>query len=197
MPQIRLAQQFEFIAEVDRLKQVHRMTSPIGLERRENSAEHSWHVILMAITLAEHTNHPIDLLKVVKMLAIHDLVEIDAGDTFHYAKSADTDLAAKEEQAAERIFSLLPPEQKQEFMTLWREFESRESAESKFAHCVDRIAAFFLNVGNNGGTWIQHSISYETVVERNQHASEGSTTIWEQSIELINQHFQQAETSKS
>ena len=100
-------------------------------------------------------------------------------------------------KAAERIFSLLPAEQKKEFMTLWQEFESRESAESKFAHCVDRIAAFFLNVGNNGGTWIQHSIAYETVVERNQHAAEGSTTIWEQSIELINQHFQQAETSRS
>ena len=141
MPQTRLAQQFEFIAEVDRLKQVHRMTSPIGLERRENSAEHSWHVILMAITLAEHTNHPIDLLKVVKMLAIHDLVEIDAGDTFHYAKSADTELAAKEEQAAERIFSLLPTEQKQEFMTLWREFESRESGERRnsFRHFMKEI----------------------------------------------------------
>lgn len=188
----RIHQQFDFIGEVDRLKSVLRHTKPIALERRENPAEHSWHVILMAITLSEYSNEPIDLLRVVKMLALHDLVEIDAGDTFHYAKASTTGLQEKEIQAAKRIFALLPSDQSQEFFSLWSEFESRETPESKFAHCVDRIAAFWLNIGNEGGTWKEHEIGFDLIVEKNRHAAEGSEEVWEAAREMVKSFFEKS-----
>lgn len=185
----RIDQQFAFIGEIDRLKAVLRQTRPSGLERRENSAEHSWHVILMAITLAEYANETIDLLKVVKMLALHDLVEIDAGDTFHYSKASTEGLQEKEIAAAKRIFGILPEDQGSLFFKLWTEFETRESPEAKFAHCVDRIAAFWLNISHQGGTWTEHQISLELIIEKNKHATEGSNEVWNAAREMLTEFF--------
>ncbi len=132
-----LQKQIAFIVEVDKLKNILRKTSPIGLERLENSAEHSWQVVLSAILFAEHANEPIDLLKVVKMLVIHDIVEIDVGDTFHYQKTESADLYARELSAAKRIFNLLEEPQSEELLALWQEFESRQTPEAKYAAAVD------------------------------------------------------------
>lgn len=154
------------------------MTSPIGAARKENSAEHSWQVILMAITLEEHANTGVDLLRVVKMLAIHDVVEIDVGDTFHYAKSSTPDLAERELAAAKRVLGMLPDDQAAELLQFWREFEARETPEAQFAAAIDRLVAFLLNAGNRGGTWIEHEITTDQVLEKNGHIAEGSEALW-------------------
>lgn len=183
--QKRLAQQFEFIVETDKLKGVLRRTRPIGLDRMENSAEHSWQIILMALTLAEHSNAEVDLLRVVKMLAIHDCVEIDVGDTFHYAKSADADLYDKELAAARRVFGMLPEDQANEFLSLWEEFEAKETPEAKFATAVDRVVAFLMNRGNDFGTWTDHSITPDLIRERNSHVADGSVGVWEYALGIV------------
>lgn len=182
---LHLAKQFEFIVEADKLKGVLRRTKPIGLDRMENSAEHSWQIILMALTLAEHSKVEVDLLRVVKMLAIHDCVEIDVGDTFHYAKTDVEDLHDQELAAAKRIFGLLPSPQAEEYLALWLEFEARETPESKFAAAVDRVSAFVMNRGNDFGTWKQHGIAPELIVEKNKHVEEGSPSVWEYAKSII------------
>lgn len=181
----RLSQQIEFIAEVDKLKSVLRQTSPIGLKRRENSAEHSWQVVLSAIVFSEHANEEIDLLKVVKMLALHDVVEIDVGDTFHYHKQSKTDLYEQELAAAERIFSILGSPQKEAYLSLWQEFEARQTPEAKYAAAVDRIMAFIMNSRNHGGNWIPNNITIERALEKNAHMQEGSETIWEMAQSML------------
>jgi len=175
----RLETQLQFIAELDGLKSVLRKTSPIGQTRKENSAEHSWQVILMAICLAEYAAHPIDLLKVVKMLAIHDAVEVDVGDTFHYAKDQTPDPAEREKAAAKRLFAILPEPQATEFDNLWQEFEDKKSNDAQFAACIDRLAAFITNAGNQGGTWREFNISIEQIVEKNQEILNASPKLWE------------------
>lgn len=184
----RLRQQVEFIVEVDGLKKVLRRTRPIGMKRLENSAEHSWQIVLMALTLAEHSNASVDVLRVVKMLTIHDVVEIDVGDTFHYDKPAVENLAELELAAARRIFGMLPSDQEAEFLALWQEFEARETQEAKFAAAVDRVVAFLMNRGNGFGTWSEHGIAPELVLERNAHIVEGSAAIWELAQEIVGQY---------
>ncbi len=174
----RSLQQLAFIEELDQLKSVLRKTSPISQNRKENSAEHSWQVVLSALILAEHSNEEIDVLKVVKMLVIHDTVEIDVGDTFHYLKTEDPDLYQKELAAAKRVFGLLPKDQNEEFLDLWKEFEARQTPEAKFANAVDRLMAFILNRGNGGGTMLEYSITWDMIVAKNGHAKEGSEEIW-------------------
>ena len=176
--QNKIKSQISFLAEIDKLKAIERKTSPIGLERRENSAEHSWQVIITAITLEEYSNSKIDLLKVIKMLAIHDIVEIDVGDTFHYLKDLKSELAEKERACAERVFSLLPPDQKELYLSLWVEFEERETVEAKFANAVDRLMAFILNYHNRGGTWLEYQLSLEKIIAKNKHIQDGSHEIW-------------------
>ncbi len=156
-----------FVTELDKLKGVLRRTSPIGLDRRENSAEHSWQVVLCALILAEHAAEPIDILKVIKMLALHDTVEIDVGDTFHYDKAAQTDLHEREAKAADRLFALLPQEQAVELKALWEEFESKETPESRFAAGLDRMMPFVLNFHNQGGTWLEYGLTKEQVLSVN------------------------------
>ena len=175
---IMLDQQLSFLTETDKLKSVERKTSPIGLSRKENSAEHSWQAILAAIILADHSAQKIDLLKVVKMLAIHDLPEIDCGDVFHYEKNIDTDLPARELAATKRILSLLPINQAQELLSIWQEFEAQETPESKFAHSVDRLMAFIMNRGNCGGTWIEYALSQDQVLDKNSHVADGSPNLY-------------------
>ena len=186
--QKRLAQQIEFIVESDKLKGVLRRTRPIGLDRMENSAEHSWQIILMAMTLAEHSNVKVDLLRVIKMLAIHDCVEIDVGDTFHYAKAADVDLYEKELAAARRVFGILPDDQSAEYLALWEEFEAKETPEARFATAVDRVVAFLMNRGNDFGTWTEHAISPEMIREKNSHVADGSREIWEYALKVVDEY---------
>jgi putative hydrolases of HD superfamily len=178
-----LEQQVKFIVETDKLKGVLRKTSPIGEQRKENSAEHSWQVMLSALVLAEHANQQVNILRVLKMLMIHDLVEIDLGDTFHYEKSSST--FENETLAAKRIFGLLPNEQREEFFSLWKEFEAKESDDAKFAASVDRFMAFIMNSNNNGGSWKELGLSAEQVIRRNQDILEGAIPIWNFTKRLV------------
>ena len=182
----RLAQQIRFIIEVDKLKEIFRQTVLINSRRAENDAEHSWHLCLIVITLAEHANGPqLDVLRVLKMLIIHDLVEIDAGDTFAYDVKAMADQHAREAVAADRIFGLLPPDQAAEVRALWDEFEARETPEAKFAAAVDRFQPMLLNVRTQGHAWRKHGVTHDRVVARNQHVAQGSQALWEYASAMI------------
>ena len=178
-------QQVAFIAEVDQLKNVLRKTSPIGLKRLENSAEHSWQVILCAILFEEHANEPVDLLKVIKMLAIHDVVEIDVGDTFHYDKPEVSDLYERELAAAKRLFGLLPDEQGQSCLKLWIEFETRETPEARYAAAVDRMIAILINAHSEGGSWSTHQICGDLILAKNAHIENGSKGLWHLVQQLV------------
>jgi putative hydrolases of HD superfamily len=179
MPQSnRLNQQVAFIIEIDRLKQVLRQTYLADESRPENTAEHSWHIALMATVLMEYAPLGTDLLHATKMLLVHDLVEIDAGDTFAFDVKGNESKAAREEQAAERLFGLLPPEQGQELRSLWEEFEARQTPTAQFAAALDRIQPLFLNQQNQGGTWRKYSITRDRVVERMRPVQEGAPALW-------------------
>jgi putative hydrolase of HD superfamily len=179
----RLARQLNFILELDKLKSVYRRTYLLDETRSENSAEHSWHLALMAIVLAEHANEPLDVGKVIRMVLIHDIVEIDAGDTYIYDVQGDK--AERERRAAERIFGLLPPDQEQEFRTLWNEFESAATAEACFASALDRFIPQLHNFHTQGRSWKEHGITSERVLIRNAEISRGSVTLWEWTQLLI------------
>ena len=182
----RLVRQVRFIAEVDRLKEVFRQTVLINSRRRENDAEHSWHLCLIVITLAEHANDPaLDVLRVLKMLIIHDLVEIDAGDTFAYDTRAMADQHAREAVAADRIFGLLPPDQARAFRALWDEFEARQTAEARFAAAVDRFQPMLLNCRTEGAAWRRHGVTRDRVVARNSHIAEGSAALWDYASKML------------
>lgn len=175
----RLQQQFAFILEVDRLKEIFRQTELIHSRRPENDAEHSWHLCLMVIVLAEHANQPgLDVLKVLKMLLIHDIVEIDAGDTFAYDTVGMADQHEREARAADRIFGLLPADQTAAFRALWDEFEAHETAEAKFARACDRLQPMLLNAHTEGAAWRRHGITSDRVLARNGMIADGSTTLW-------------------
>ncbi len=174
----RLAQQMGFLIAVERLKLVERKTSLIGGARRENSAEHSWQVVMLAITLAEHANESVDIWRVVQMLAIHDIGEISAGDVFHFdKKSLAADSAEKD--AVEQLLSMLPGDQSQHFTELWNEFDSGDTIEARFARSIDRIWPIIQNANNAGGTWRQFGITHERAVERSDYVALGSTAIWD------------------
>lgn len=178
-----LEQQIKFIIEADKLKGILRKTSPIGEQRKENSAEHSWQVMLSALVLVEHANQEVNILRVLKMLMIHDLVEIDVGDTLHYNKSSST--YENETIAARRIFGILPDKQGEEFFSLWKEFEATETDDAKFATSVDRLMAFIMNSNNNGGSWKELELSAEQVIRKNASILEGATLIWSLAAQLI------------
>lgn len=161
----RLAQQMQFLVELDRLKHVLRRTKLVGGERRENTAEHSWHVCMIALVLAEHSNAEIDLCHAIKMLMVHDIVEIDAGDTFAFDTVGYLDKAAREEAAADRIFGLLPEDQAAELRRLWEEFDAMQTPEAKFANMCDRLMPALQNRANGGGTWREADLD-RTAVER-------------------------------
>lgn len=172
----RLSRQIAFLVEVDRLKEVLRQTMLLESGRRENSAEHSWHVALLAITLHEYTNAPIDLLHVVKMLLVHDIVEIDAGDTFAFGDQSHK--AADEEAAALRIFGLLPDDQCEEFIALWREFDARATSEARFANAMDRLMPALHNYNGGGGTWRAHGVRWDQVLGRMSPIGEGAEDLY-------------------
>ena len=176
----RLGQQISFMVEVDKLKEVFRQTKLINSGRQENDAEHSWHLCLTVILLAEHANSPdLNVLHVLKMVILHDLVEIDAGDTFAYDEAGMVDQHERESVAADRIFGILPADQAAQFRGIWDEFEAQETPEAKFALACDRFQPMLLNVMTNGASWKEHGITHDRVVARNQRIENGSTTMWE------------------
>lgn len=184
----RLERQMRFIIETDKLKEVFRQSLVTQSRRRENSAEHSWHFALMVIVLAEHSNHqPLDVLRILKMVLIHDLVEIDAGDTYAYDTVGMADQHERETRAAERIFGLLPSDQALEFRALWDEFEAKQTPEAKFAAACDRIHPTLLNCLTEGATWKLHGVTHEMIMARNQHAAEGSKAMWEYAVRMIDE----------
>ncbi|MEJ5145175.1 HD domain-containing protein [Sphingobacterium sp. MYb388] len=182
-----LLKQIDFIKEIDKVKYIQRKTKLFNSNRNENDAEHSWHLAMMALILAEHANEPIDVLKVVKMVLIHDIVEIDAGDTFIYDMQKNHINTDQERLAANRIFGLLPQEQSKEFIAVWEEFEAGLTPEAKFARTLDRLEPLLQNTSNNGGTWKEFDVDYSKVFEKKKIINEGSTTIWKYAEELINE----------
>jgi putative hydrolase of HD superfamily len=182
----RFQKQIEFIIEVDKLKHVLRQTILMDRSRRENSAEHSWHIALLVFLLAEYSRETdIDLFHVMKMLVIHDLVEIDAGDTYCYDDKGREDQGQREEIAADRIFGLLPSDQAAEFRTLWDEFEKRQTAESRFANAMDRVQPFLHNYFTNGQTWQANKINSRQVHERMRPVKDGAPDLWDYINNLI------------
>lgn len=174
----RLTQQIQFIIEIDKLKLILRQTLLTDASRQENSAEHSWHLALMAIVLAEYAPSGVDQLRALKMLLIHDLVEIDAGDTFCYDVQANENKAAKEELAALRLFGLLPADQADEMRELWQEFEARKTPTAKFAAALDRIQPLLHNQLTSGGTWRIHNITRDKVMKRIAPVETGAPELW-------------------
>ena len=184
---MRLAQQIQFIAEVDKLKEIFRQTINTQSRRAENDAEHSWHLCLCVIVLAEHANSPrLDVLRVLKMVIIHDLVEIDAGDTFAYDTAAMVGQHEREAIAADRIFGMLPDNQAADFRALWDEFEEKRTPEAKFAAALDRFQPMLLNCLTEGAAWNRHGVTQDRVIARNQHIADGSTELWRFAEEMIN-----------
>lgn len=181
----KLEKQLQFIIEIDKLKNILRRTKLIHADRYENDAEHSWHLAMMAIILQDHANEPVDLAKVLKMVLIHDIVEIDAGDTFAYDTKGHEDKAEREMQAAERLFGMLPAEQREELMALWQEFEKQESAEARFASSLDRLQPLIHNYMNQGYTWRKFGIHSEQVRTRNQEIAGGSEALWNVALDII------------
>lgn len=180
-----LLKQIEFIKEIDKLKYIQRKTKLFNSDRNENDAEHSWHLAMMTIVLAQHSNAPIDILKVLKMVLIHDIVEIDAGDTFLYDTLKNHVNTDAEKLAAERIFGMLPKSQADEFIAIWEEFETAETAEAKFARSMDRLEPLLQNISNKGGTWKEFEVDYSKVYEKKQVIKNGSTVIWKYAEKLI------------
>ncbi len=182
----RLAHQMAFVLEIDRLKTILRRTYLLDGSRHENTAEHSWHLALMAMVLAEHSDQTINTLHTLKMLLVHDIVEIDAGDTYIYDAAGHEGKAAREQQAAQRIFGLLPPDQQAEIHALWQEFEARQTPEARFAAALDRLMPLLHNVHTQGRSWQEHGIHAGQVLARNAHIADGSQALWQYAQDLIN-----------
>lgn len=173
----RLKQQMDFLLEVDKLKFINRQTYLSDGTRRENDAEHSWHLALMAVLLSEHADEEVDLLKVITMVLIHDLVEIDAGDTYAYDEAGKQTQRIREEKAADRIFAMLPKDQGKKFRALWEEFDAYETPEAKFAHVCDNVQPLMLNHATGGKSWRERGIRRSQVEKRNSRVGESSRTM--------------------
>ena len=181
----RLKKQLAFALEIDKEKNIFRQTHLSGHGRNENDAEHAWHMAIMAYLLKEYANEEVDIAKVMLMCLIHDVVEIDAGDTYAYDKEAQKTQKAREEAAKERIYSLLPEDQKKEFTAIFDEFEAYESAEAKFAHALDNLQPLILNNSNEGGDWKEHGVSASTIYLRHSKTRLGSERLFEATDEII------------
>jgi putative hydrolases of HD superfamily len=181
----RLQQQIVFVIEIDRLKQVLRQTQLIDASRRENSAEHSWHLAMMALVLAEYAPAGVNIQRAIHQVLIHDLVEIDAGDTFCYDVAGHDDKADREQQAAERIFGLLPSPIDQDLRQLWDEFEAQVTPTARFAASLDRIQPLLHNWQTQGGTWKQHGINRAQVMQRMAPVEQGAPELWPFVLEVI------------
>lgn len=191
-----LLKQIEFIKEIDKIKYIERRTRLINSNRRENDAEHSWHLAMMAMVLAEHSNEKVDLLKVIKMVLIHDIVEIDSGDIFIYDTKNNHDNTEEELKAAKRIFGILPQEQAEELIELWKEFEANETSEAKFAKAIDRLEPLLQNASNQGGTWKEYGVKHHQVIEKKIIINEGSEVLWDYTTDLLNKCVEEGILSK-
>ena len=185
LPSDRLRRQIAFLLEADKLKGVLRRSYLIDGERRENSGEHSWHTALLTMILAEYSNRSIDVCKVIRMMLIHDLVEIDAGDTFIYDDAGNAAKAEREQAAAERVFGLLPDDQRDAVRQLWEEFELQRTAEAKFANAIDRLMPVLHNYFTGGRSWREHNITQEQALAKNGKIADGARELWEVARSLI------------
>ncbi len=183
----RLEQQINFIMEVDKLKNIVRQNYLADGSRKEDDADHSWHLALMCAILSEHSNQKIDMVKTMIMVLIHDLVEIDAGDTYAYDAEFNLSKQERELAAAERIFNLLPEDQAEEMRSLWDEFEANETPEAKFASTLDRVQPFLLNAASNGKSWKEHGVTFSQVMKRNEVTPDGSEALWNYQYEMMKQ----------
>ena len=185
----RLKQQLDFALELDKEKNIFRQTHLSGHGRNENDAEHAWHMALMAYVLREYSNEPVDIARVMLMCLLHDVVEIDAGDTYAYDEEALKTQHAREEAAKERIFSLLPADQKEELTALFDEFESASTAEARYAHAMDNLQPLILNSSNGGSDWREHGVSASAVYGRQGHTKEGSERLYEVTERIIRENI--------
>ena len=179
----RLKKQMDFLLEADKLKFITRQTYLSDGKRKENDGEHSWHLALMAVLLSEYSNEKVDLIKVITMVLIHDIVEIDAGDTYAYDAVGNQSKREREVKAADRIFNILPEDQAKKFRQLWEEFEAYETPEAKFAHVCDNVQPLMLNDATDGLAWREHDVKKSQVLQRNRRTGEGSQVM----MEYINQ----------
>ncbi|AFM41243.1 putative HD superfamily hydrolase [Desulfosporosinus acidiphilus SJ4] len=181
----RLQDQIGFIVEIDRLKRIFRQNVVIGTTEQENDAEHSWHMAVMAIILSEYSSVELNILKVLKMILVHDLVEIHAGDTFCYDEEGYRDKDEREQKSADRLFNLLPNDQASEIMSLWHEFEDMATPEAKFAASIDRLQPLLLNYNTNGHTWRKPGIMSDKVLKRNSVLEEPVPILWDLAQKII------------
>ena len=179
----RLEQQMQFALEIDKEKEIYRQTYCSDNKKKENDAEHAWHAALMTILLSEYASEPFDVLKTVTMLLIHDIVEIDSGDTYAYDDVGIATQAERELQAAKRIFNLLPEDQAEKMMNLWLEFEAGESAEAKFAKVMDKVQPIMLNAATDGRAWKEHEVKLSKILDRNKKTPENSPVLWDYMME--------------
>lgn len=184
----RLKKQLDFALEIDKEKNILRQTHLSGHGRNENDAEHAWHMAIMAYLLREYSNEPVDITRVMLMCLIHDVVEIDAGDTYAYDEEGKKTQKAREEAAKERIYSLLPEDQKEELAAIFDEFEESKTPESKFAHAMDNLQPLMLNNSNDGGDWREHGVSVKQVYGRQSRTKEGSEKLYEVTDQIIKKH---------
>ena len=184
----RLKKQLDFALEIDKEKNILRQTHLSGHGRNENDAEHAWHMAIMAYLLREDSNEPVDITRVMLMCLIHDVVEIDAGDTYAYDEEGKKTQKAREEAAKERIYSLLPEDQKEELAAIFDEFEESKTPESKFAHAMDNLQPLMLNNSNDGGDWREHGVSAKQVYGRQSRTKEGSEKLYEVTDQIIKKH---------
>ena len=186
----RLRKQLEFALEIDKEKNILRQTHLSGDGRRENDAEHAWHMAIMAYLLREYANEEVDIAKVMLMCLIHDIVEIDAGDTYAYDEENLKTQKAREDAAKDRIFSILPQDQKEELTALFDEFEAYETAESKYAHSLDNLQPLMLNDSNDGGDWVEHGVRAEQIYGRQRKTRIGSEKLFEVTDQIIKKHIE-------
>ena len=186
----RLKKQLDFALEIDKEKNIFRQTHLSGHGRNENDAEHAWHMAIMAYLLREYSNEPVDITRVMLMFLIHDVVEIDAGDTYAYDAEGLKTQKAREEAAKERIYSLLPEDQKKELAAIFDEFEESKTPESKFAHAMDNLQPLMLNNSNDGGDWREHGVSAKQVYGRQDRTKEGSEKLYEITEQIIKKHVE-------
>ncbi len=186
----RMKKQLSFILEIDKEKNIFRQTSLSGHGRKENDAEHAWHMAIMAYLLKEYSNEPVDIARVMIMTLIHDIVEIDAGDTYAYDEEGLKSQKEREEAAKERIFSLLPEDQKKEMISLFDEFEAYETPESRFAHAMDNFQPLLLNHSNNGGDWKEHDVDVRSVYARQNKTALGSEKLFAVTNSILKEHIQ-------
>lgn len=193
----RLLKQLAFALEIDKEKNIFRQTHLSGNGRNENDAEHAWHMAIMAYLLKEYANEKVDIAKVMLMCLIHDIVEIDAGDTYAYDTENIKTQKIREDKAKERIFSILPPEQKEEFIALFDEFEAYETAESKFAHVMDNLQPILLNNSNNGNDWKEHNVRAEQVYNRQKKTKSGSEKLYDVIDQIIKDNIEKGNLKDS